>query len=211
MDEDWISITDAADRLTKAGDLVTRSTLSRYLDKHGDALPTKRVGRSNMVDYVRLRQHRQENVRLAFQASAPISNSVRHVSESRNASSFEGTKVNGAARKALADAELKEMDLAERRKLLTPTAEVDQAGRDAIALMRSAFERAVESEAATLSVRYGWDERVIRLALKGFARVGLDVFHREILKHLDNFQRQSDAASLDGAPTGREAVADLLQ
>ncbi|MCX2722601.1 hypothetical protein [Roseibium salinum] len=206
MDEDWISITEAAERLTKAGDVVTRSTLSRYLSKHGEALPTKRSGRETQVDYVRLRMHRSENIRIepAVPTPAPI------VKEPAFAGNLPGTKVNGAARKALADAELKELDLAQRRKQVTPTSEVDRAGRDAIALMNSSFERAVETEAASLSVKYGWDERTIRLALKKFVRTGLDVFHREILKSLDDFRRTADAPPIDGEQDG-DQVTETLQ
>ncbi|MBX8828054.1 hypothetical protein HBA93_20840, partial [Ochrobactrum sp. SFR4] len=83
---------------------------------------------------------------------------------------FSGSQSDGAARKAQADAELREMDLAERRKILTKTAEVDQAGRDAIALMQSAFERAIETEAASASVKFGFDERTMRIVFKTFMR-----------------------------------------
>lgn len=197
MDEEWISITEAAERLTKAGDRVTRSSLSRYLAQHTDALRTKREGRSNLVDYVLLRQHRRENVRLAVsEGAAPVETATKP--DVKPSGELQGTKVTGSARKALADAEMRELDLAERRKALTPTAEVDRAGRDAVALMRSAFERAVESEAAALSVKYGWDERTIRLALKTFAKKGLDVFHREILSALDGFRRERESEAMGG-------------
>ncbi|WP_319568365.1 hypothetical protein [Cohaesibacter marisflavi] len=198
MDEDWISITDAAKRLTKAGDAVTRSTLSRYLDKHSDALPTKKDGRSNLVDYVVLRQHRKENIRIDVASASQAMPQGEGVPDAaagappsgKSSSNFQGSRVDGASRKAQAEAELKEMDLAERRAQLTPTGEVDRAGRDAVALMRSAFERSVEGEAAMLSVKYGWDERTVRLALKGFARVGLDAFHRVLLKRVDQLSRK---------------------
>ncbi len=81
------------------------------------------------------------------------------------------------------------MDLAERRKELVPVNEVDNAGRDAIALMKSAFERATEAEAETIAHRNGWDARVLRLALKNFAQIGIDNFHREVLLKLDAIQR----------------------
>ncbi|TIS69826.1 MAG: hypothetical protein E5W94_34895, partial [Mesorhizobium sp.] len=74
----------------------------------------------------------------------------------------------------------------------------DKAGRDAIALMQSAFERAIDSEAASLSVKYGWDERVARIALKAFVRVGLDDFNREIRERLD--QRERERVAGDASP-----------
>ena len=194
MNEEWISITEAAARLTQAGDKIDRSSLSRYLKQHSEALPLKADGKSNLVDFVALIAHRSENVRLKTPvASLPCMGtgpaSAPHMMPSR----FKGTQSDGAARKAQAEAELKEMDLAERRGELTIVAEVDQGGRDAIALMQSAFERAIETEAAAVSLKYGWDERMARLALKGFAREGLSVFNREILKRLDGMRRQSEA------------------
>lgn len=189
---EWISITEAAARLTEAGDPVDRSTLSRYLTQYSEALPTRREGRSNLVEFGALEAHRSDNIRLkrpalAVKASAPVRGNVRQPGR------FAGTQSDGMARKINADAELREMDLAERRGELTPSAEVDQAGRDAVALMQAAFDRAVETEAATLSVRYGWDERVIRIALKAFAKRGLEVFNRELLTRLDVAAREKFA------------------
>lgn len=181
MDEDWISITDAAARLTASGDQIDRSTLSRYLKQHADALALRAAGKSNLVDFNALRQHRVENIRIR---SMPAEVRPRPASPSTSGR-FAGSQSEGAARKAQADAELREMDLAERRKQLTLVGEVDQAGREAVALMQSAFERAIDTEAASLSLKYGWDERTTRIALKGFTRRGLDVFHREVLERIE--------------------------
>lgn len=191
--EEWISITEAAVRLTAIGDPVDRSTLSRYLKQHAEALPLRENGRANLVEFGALAAHRGENVRIrppAQSGGAPIAVTGRPI---RQAPRFAGSQSDGVARKAQADAELREMDLAQRRKQLTPTAEVDQAGRDAIALMMSAFERATESEASSLALRYGWDERTVRIALKAFSRTGLEVFHREMLEHLDRMRRSVEA------------------
>ncbi len=192
MDEDWISITEAAARLTAAGDRVDRSTLSRYLKQHAEALPLKPGGKSNLVDFVALAAHRGENIRVRPAALGPASGASSR-SPQRPGSRFAGSQSDGAARKAQADADMREMDLAERRKELTPYAEVDQAGRDAVAMMASAFERAIEAEAPPLSLRYGWDERVVRLALKNFAKAGLAVFNRHVLEKLDAMRRREDA------------------
>lgn len=190
MDEgEWISITDAAKRLSDAGDKVDRSSLSRYLSQHSEALPLKRDGKSNLVEFGALSAHRAENVRL--RKLVPTTIAAPGATQGRR---FPGSQSDGIARKANADAEMREMDLAERRGQLTIVGEVDKAGRDAIALMRSAFERAVEGEAATASVKYGWDERIARLVLKGFARKGVDVFHTEMLKRLDEINRGEMAA-----------------
>jgi hypothetical protein len=190
-DGEWISITEAAQRLTAAGDPVDRSTLSRYLKQHSEALQLKPSGKSNLVDYEALVAHRRENIRIR-PAGAADAAPVEH-RLGRPAPRFAGSQSDGAARKAQADAELREMDLALRRKQLTPTSEVDQAGRDAVALMQSAFERAIETEASAVSLKYGWDERTVRIAFKAFAKIGLDVFHREILERLDSMRRSQDA------------------
>lgn len=197
MSGDWISITEAAQRLTAAGDPVDRSTLSRYLKQHGEALPLRAEGKANLVDFEALAAHRQENIRIR---SMPIelrpAGGRRQVPVHR----FAGSQSDGVARKAQADAEMRELDLGERRKELTPVVEVDRAGRDAVALMTSAFDRAIETEAASLALKYGWDERMIRIALKGFARKGLEVFHREVLGRLDAMKRSEDAGEPKGQP-----------
>lgn len=188
-DEDageWVSITEAASRLTEAGDPVDRSTLSRYLTQYAEALPTRREGKANLVEYGSLVEHRGDNIRLRKPVVAPRPLSGgRTAAPARQINRIAGSQSDGMARKINADAEMREMDLAKRRGELTPTAEVDQAGRDAIALMQAAFDRAVETDASTLSVRYGWDERVTRIALKAFAKRGLEVFNREIRERLD--------------------------
>ena len=184
---EWVSITEAAARLKAAGDHVDRATLSRYLKQRAEALPIRENGRSNLVDFDALVAHRGENIRLR---PTPVQAAG---SRTPTPTRFAGSQSDGVARKAQADAEMREMDLARRRRQLTPAAEVDQAGRDAVALMLSAFERTVETEAQALSLKYGWDERTARIALKSFAKVGLDVFHREILDQLDRMRRSDEA------------------
>lgn len=195
--EDWISITEAAARLSQAGDVIDRSTLSRYLKQHAEALPLKPAGKSNLVEFGALAAHRGENIRIRPMAAMPTPSRGASRGPAASGTRFAGSQSDGAARKAQADAELREMDLAERRKELTPVAEVDQAGREAVSLMRSAFERAIETEAASYSLKYGWDERTVRIALKQFSRIGLDVFNREVLLALDAMRRVEDS-NVDG-------------
>jgi hypothetical protein len=201
MADEWISTTEAAARLTAAGDKIDRSSLSRYLKQHSEAVPTKRVGRQNLVDFPTLKAHRSENIRVL----SPVAEPMAPVGS--GTSSFKGSQADGAARKAQADAELREMDLAERRGELTIVAEVDRAGREAVVLMRTAFERAVETEAADLAVKYGWDERTARIALKAFSRTGLDVFHQEIMTRLDMIRRRKEGGEDRPAHGTTEATA----
>ncbi len=234
--EEWLSITDAAVRLSMAGDVVDRSTLSRYVSQHAEAIETRRQGKANLVEFGALARHRGENVRLrrggfgfgggewsgpgagayagqggphaggAGAAATGAQGGARGAAGSYRpgAHAPRGTQADGRARKINADAEMRELDLAKRRGELTPTVEVDRAGRDAIALMLAAFDRAVETEAASLSVRYGWDERVTRIALKGFVKRGLEVFNREIRERLDQAERAAFVD--DDAP---ETAADV--
>ncbi|WP_318762505.1 hypothetical protein [Aminobacter niigataensis] len=177
--------------------------MSRYLKQHGEALPIRAEGKSNLVDFGALVAHRKENIRIR---SMPAE--VRPAAGGRQAPPrFSGSQSDGAARKAQADAEMRELDLGERRKELTRVVEVDRAGRDAIALMSSAFDRAIETEAASLSLKYGWDERTVRIALKGYSRKGMEVFHREILERLDAMRRSDDADE----PVGQSVEAAHLQ
>ncbi|MCM2396200.1 hypothetical protein NBH19_08925 [Rhizobium sp. S95] len=202
MAEQWMSITDAASALTAAGDRVDRTSLSRYLKQHADALPLKPAGKSNLVDFKALVLHRGENMRVRQAAPTVVGNLGQQPTSSDT--NFPGTKLDGSKRKANADAEIREMDLAERRKELTPTDEVDQAGRDAVALMQSAFERAVEGEAQKLSLQYGWEERVVRIALKGFARAGVSVFNRLVLEKLDAMRRDDVGVRSIEPPDGED-------
>lgn len=190
-DGEWISISDAAQRLTAMGDLVERSTLSRYIKQHSEAIEVREEGKARLVEFETLVTHRSENIRI--RVAPPIARTAAVRGNANPAPRFSGSQSDGAARKAQADAELREMDLAERRKILTKTAEVDQAGRDAIALMQSAFERAIETEAASASVKFGFDERTMRIVFKTFMRRGLEVFNQTILGRIDAMRRQEEA------------------
>lgn len=189
MSEVWISITDAAKRLTAAGDVVDRSTLSRYVSQHAEALPTKREGKSNLIEFGTLAQHRAENIRLQ--------QSRRTVEVAPAAAPDAGprlpTQISAAARDKEAAAALRELELARELRQITSVREVADAAQTAIVRMRGAFERAVEGEAGSLALKHGWDERKVRLALKNFAQAGLEVFHREMLGRLDALQRADDA------------------
>lgn len=209
--DDWISITEAAARLTASGDRIDRSTLSRYLKQHSEALPLKPDGKSSLVNFAALAAHRGENIRIRAMPAEVRPTSGQPPAAADAPSRFAGSQSDGAARKAQADAAIRELDLAQRLSQTTLVLEVDKAGRDAIALMQSAYERAFEAEAASLSLRYGWDERAVRVALKAFARKGLEVFNRELLQRIDAMRRSGDApdAEAEAVEAGsRTALAD---
>ena len=185
--EEWISITDAAKRLSAAGDVVDRSTLSRYVSQHVEALPTKREGKSNLVEFATLAKHRSENIRLTRRPVEPAPAARADVPAQQP------TQISAAARDKEASAALRELELARELRQITSVREVADAGQTALVLMRSAFERSVDTEAAALSLKHGWDERKVRLALKTFAQAGVAVFHAEMLKRLDALSRAKDA------------------
>lgn len=186
MDGEWVSITEAAARLTAAGDIVDRSTLSRYLKQHSEALPLRRDGKSNLVEYGSLRAHRGENIRL--KPTSPVSRPLTPLAAVRGGS----TQSEASARKLAADAEMREMDLALRRGQLVPSSEVDRAGREAVALMQAAFEQALEREASSAALKYGWDERTLRIVLKDYQRRGLDIFNRDVLNSIEAMTRAEE-------------------
>lgn len=187
--EEWISITDAAKRLSAAGDAVDRSTLSRYISQHAEALPTKREGKSNLIEFKTLAQHRGENIRLQ-QTRRPIEVAP---TPAPDAGPRLPTQISAAARDKEAAAALRELELARELRQITIVREVADAAQTAIVQMRGAFERAVEGEAASLALKNGWDERKARIALKAFAQAGLEVFHRKMLERLDAMQRSADS------------------
>ncbi len=192
-----VSISDAAARLTALGDKVDRTTLSRYLKQHAATLPLSVAGRERLVDFEDLVAHRRENIRISTPTLDAVASPVADasaLSQRKPSPRFAGSEIDATGRLRMAQARDAELDLAERLKQVTPVSEVDRAGRDAIALMRAAMERAVEGEADRLNLRYGWDARVARLALKEFARVGIDVFHREVMKELDAMRQRPEEA-----------------
>jgi hypothetical protein len=195
--EQWITLTEATSRLNASGDRLSISTLSRYLVQHSEALSTRVEGRTKLVDFIALAAHRAENVRLRSDVASAARQALGGATPSAASSRRTGTQSEGAARKITAEAEMRELDLAQRRGELTPTAEVDQAARDAVALMMSSFDRSTETEAASLSVRYGWDERLVRIALKAFTKVGLASFNSAVRERLDQDARQHMAPGGD--------------
>ncbi len=195
--EEWVTLTEATSRLNASGDRLLISTLSRYMVQHSEALPTRIDGRTKLVDFIALAAHRAENVRLRSDVASAARHALGGATPSAASSRRAGTQSEGAARKITAEAEMRELDLAQRRGELTPTAEVDQAARDAVALMMATFDRSVETEAAQLSIRYGWDERVARIALKAFVKTGLATFNAAVRERLDQHARRHMAPGDD--------------
>jgi hypothetical protein len=171
---DKVSITEAVKYLAERGDAADRSTLSRYVKQHAEALPTERKGKETLVDPEALLRHRQENIRLKVPGP-------RKAPSSRNEPDTRGaTQAHSAARKVTAEAELKEIQLAREKGQLTPTSEVEAAALEAVAQMRSAFDLAVNTAADRLAAKFGGEARLYRPELKAMIRAGLDEFTRKM-------------------------------
>lgn len=183
--DDWISISDAALRLSDGGDIISRPALSRYLKQHAEALPLKPAGKSNLVEFGALVAHRGENIRIRA-----MPNELRPADARRPVRRFEGSQADGNAVKAQFDGKIRALEYAKLVKDVVPVREVDNAARDALALMKAAFDRSYQNAAETLSGKYGWDERTVRVALKYFAGIGLGVFHKEIVKRIDELTKE---------------------
>ncbi len=170
MSTDVVSLTEAARRLTELGDAVERSTLSRYVQKHADALFPQRQGKQTVIDFGRLRLHRQQNIRLDQSAPEPRA-PPGYGQPSRN---------DAQARNQIAQAQMRELDLAERKKELVPVNEVQEAAREAITRMRTSFDLAVNEAAEQIAANFGGEARIARPHLKAMIRSGLDRFARDM-------------------------------
>lgn len=164
-----VNLTRAADLLTESGDAVTRSTLSRYINQHEDALAPTR-GRETLVDFEALQRHRSENIFL--------SGTKRSVEDLAAASRSEEAAGNLRAQRRL-----RELDLGEREKVLTPRLEVEEAAVVAVSSLKNAFSLALAETAEVIAATVGCEARLIRPHLRSFERKGLEAFIRTLIDH----------------------------
>lgn len=183
-----VNLTRAAELLTDAGDPVTRSTLSRYVKNHADALnPTIESGQT-FVDYEALAAHRRENIRLDLSDKSSISLER----------SEESNRADEVARNVRAQRLSRELDLAERVKLLIPRREVEEAAIAAVTSMRNALALAQTEIAEQIGAAVGCEPRLIRPHLRAFERVALETF----VKDLANRQLAHKEVLREGAGLG---------
>lgn len=134
----WVTVADAAAALTKAGDEIDPSNVSRYLQAHPE-VPSKKFGKYRYVDPVALKAHRDTNVMvtekrgargLSVAASAPQLSPVK--AELPLVAAIEDpTEVDQGSPLNAANLQLKqlqirnqEIDLAEKEGKLVPATEV---------------------------------------------------------------------------------------
>lgn len=164
-----VNLTRAAELLTEAGDVVTRSTLSRYVNQHEDALTPTR-GHQTLVDFEALQRHRSENIFLA-----PSKRSAEEIAAA--------SRSEEAAGNLRAQRRLRELDLAERERLLTPRREVKEAAVVAVSALRNAFSLSLAETAEMIAATTGCEARLIRPHLRSFERKGLEAFIRTLIDH----------------------------
>jgi len=173
---DWVSITEAASRLSALGDRVSRSTLSRYVSRYAEALEVKVAGRETLVDFDDLVRHRSENINVSAAVETPARVAELPARQGQ---------AEASARERTAKAGLSELELARELKLTTIVSEVEAAAINAVTLMTTSLDQAVETSAEQLALRYGWDVLKVRKSLKDFSRHGLEIFAAEIARAVD--------------------------
>lgn len=148
----FVSIAEAARRLTAEGDAVERSTLSRYVTRYADALRPARSGRDTLVDFEALRRHRRENIALPARLERADAEPYR---EARSAHAAKH-------RKEEADATLREIELERALGTVCPVSEVERAAQDAVAILAAEEDRQVTRFADLCARATGADSRVVR-------------------------------------------------
>ena len=165
-----VNLTRAAELLTESGDRVTRSTLSRYVKSHADALMPTIAGGQTFVDFEALAAHRRENIRLDLSEAKPP----------KPAASLDSSRADEAAMNIRAQRLLRNLDIAERVKLVVPRVEVEDAARDAVSAMRNALALASSDTASAIATAIGCEDRLVRPHLRAFERRALENFIRNL-------------------------------
>lgn len=178
-----VSIARCAAMLAEAGDRIERSALSRYCDTHG--LKRGRQGRETLVDFGEVREHRANSYSREVMSGRPVAPAAPVID------------MDPARRIKAAQATQAELDLARDMGEITDIAEVDAGAADAIVAMRAAFAEAghVEAERLAAELRVPPEQvRVIRAAMKRFARHGQERFAQRMSRALAAANEPADAA-----------------
>lgn len=158
-----VSISEAARQLAASGDRVDRSTLSRYVQRHADALNPKRKGKSTLVSVDALRRHRAENIHLDVeQAAAGTPPTAAPVSGDEPAS--------WKQRRDRANAMREEIELERMLGTLCPVSEVQRAGQDTAQIMIASEDLIVREMSEKIARALGVEVRVLRPHVKEFGR-----------------------------------------
>lgn len=174
-----VSLTRAAELLTAAGDKVERSTLSRYVAQHADALSPGKRGRETVVDFETLKKHRQENVRLDLAAPGPPAGAAPPLPSTPLQQSAQDRSGEAAANLRV-QRQLRQIELGKELGLLILKSEAEDAASSAVSALRSAFALALNETADTIAAVTRSEARLIRPHLRSFEKKGLEQFIRVI-------------------------------
>lgn len=182
-----VSISRCAELLAQAGDVIDRSALSRYCDQHN--LKRERAGRQTLVDFEEVRAHRAASYTREVMSGRAVAPTEPHLATV--------TPIDPAKRRAAAQAQKEELDLAERLGELTAIAEVDAGAAQAITDLRSAFQSVLHDQSEQLAAELALPpERIrqLRAGLTRFARVGQQRFAAALAGSLAAANEPSSAA-----------------
>ena len=184
MSDSLVSLTEAARRLTEAGDKVDRSTLSRYVRQHAAALSPAQRGKETVVDFERLAAHRRANSRISD--TTPFDDDVDFGIERAGKTRAERLRI--------------ELDLGERQGVLTVIREVENAAHAAVGAMRNALSNAAGDTAEAIAKAVGIEAGTVRPHIRAYERLALKAFIRGLTEnHLIR------AEDLDQAPDEDDA------
>lgn len=162
-----VSITEAARVLG-----VERSTLSRYISRHAEALKPQKLGRDTLVDLEALKAHRGENIRLDQVQVTPAGEATRP--------RFQGTRSDEVALKTKAQRQLHELELAKQLNAVVPRQEVEDAALYAVTALRNAFDLALDESAQAIAQAARIEPRIVRPLLRRLVNQGLEAFTRQL-------------------------------
>lgn len=183
---DLVGISTACERLSALGDRVERSALSRYIKNH--AIHTIRSGRESLVSFRDLVNHRRTNELLGPAAHAlpylgpadqvagvPAPREVEPADD-RRAAPETLRKADGQSRKWAADADLRELELAEATGKLLRRDDVEMAAADAVVEMKKALYGALNAQAEAMAVEFRVEGRRVRHHLRSLFDAALESF-----------------------------------
>ena len=189
MSDSLVSLTEAARRLTEAGDKVDRSTLSRYVRQHAADLRPASRGKETVVEFDRLAAHRRSNSRIT------------------DAGAFDEDVEFGIERalKTRGERLRIDLDLGERTGVLTVVREVENAAHAAVGAMRNALSNAAGDTSETIAKVLGIEASIVRPHIRAYERLALTAFVRGLTENKVIRDQDLDQAPDEDDPDGRGA------
>jgi hypothetical protein len=176
-----VSISTAVERLNALGDTVERTSLSRYIKNHN--INSIRSGRETLVSFAALVNHRRTNELLG-----PAAHNLPHMGMGGDASSqtfastpvsiAQASKSDGQSRKWAADADLRELELAQKTGQLIERASIESAAVEAITAMETAMLGSLNVTAEAMAEEFRAEPRRVRQRLRAMVENGLADFRR---------------------------------